>query len=287
MSVVIDSAITAGLAALVAGVVWLLGWRLRRAHLWLSALGVAAGFVMAYWRVLGRPDFPPSDATQWVFWFALLGLPLGWLASVPVAYRWVWAWGALLGVLWLFVLPFYPLLGGFWDYRVGVAYIVGFALATWLLMLLTASAGEERGVVVPLALSLLGGISAGVLFYGAKSASLAQLAGTLGAAVGVGVPLALLLRGFTLGRSALALAMLLYATLWTLALGFAYLTMGQLILLYLLGFTLALPRLPALQRLSPVWQVALPIGVLVAVGGAAVWLSYAAYMAQGASYYGY
>jgi hypothetical protein len=32
VSVILESALTAGLAALAAGVFWLLGWRLRRAH---------------------------------------------------------------------------------------------------------------------------------------------------------------------------------------------------------------------------------------------------------------
>ncbi|MDW8107612.1 MAG: hypothetical protein RMK45_09050 [Armatimonadota bacterium] len=287
MSVVIGSALTAGLAALVAGVCWLLGWRLRRAASLLSALGASLGFVVLYWRVLGRPDFPPIDATQWAFWHALLGLPMGWLAALPAAYRWVWAWGALLGVLWLFVLPFYPLLGGYWSYAAGVVYIVVFALATWVLLLLTASAGETQGFATPLLIATLGGVSAGVLFYGGKSASISQLSGTLGAMVGVGVPLGLLLRGFTLGRGAVALTMFLFMLLWTLALGFASLTLWQLALLYLLALTPALQALPPVRRLAPALQVALPMAVLIVVGGAAVWFAYSAYMAQGADYYSY
>ncbi|MCS7300411.1 MAG: hypothetical protein NZ556_02475 [Fimbriimonadales bacterium] len=287
MSVVLESMLTAGLAALTAGVFWLLGWRLRRAQVWLSALGLSAGFLVLYWRVLGRPDFPPLDATHWAFWHALLALPLGWLAGIGAAYRWVWAWGALLGALWLFVPPFYPLMGGFWSDTVGVAYIVGFALATWLLMTLAAPLGDEAGAATPFLIATLGGVSAGLLFYGAKSASLAQLSGTLGAVVGVGVPLGLLLRGFRLGRGALALAMFLFMLLWTLALGVANLTLGQLATLYLLAFAPALRLLPALQRQSPLVRFALPLALIVVLGGGAVWLSYSAYMAQGGDYYSY
>ena len=287
MSVVFESMLTAGLAALAAGVFWLLGWRLRRAHALLSALGVSVGFAVLYWRVQGRPDFPPIDATQWVFWHALLALPLGWLAGIAPAYRWVWVWGALLGVLWLFVPPFRPLMeSGFWSLTVGVAYIVGFALATWLLMTLTAPLGEERGLATPFLIALLGGVSAGVLFYGAKSASLAQLSGTLGAVVGVGVPMAFL-RGFTIGRGAVALAMVLFMSLWTTALGFAQLTLGQLVVLYLLALTPALRLLPAMQRLSPAVRFALPLAIVLVVGGAVVGVTYRAYMAQSGDYYSY
>jgi hypothetical protein len=268
-------------------VFWLLGWRLRRAHALLSALGVSVGFAVLYWRVQGRPDFPPIDATQWVFWHALLALPLGWLAGIAPAYRWVWVWGALLGVLWLFVPPFRPLMeSGFWSLTAGVAYIVGFALATWLLMTLNAPLGEERGLATPFLITLLGGVSAGVLFYGAKSASLAQLSGTLGAVVGVGVPLAFL-RGFTIGRGAVALTMLLFMSLWTTALGFAQLTLGQLVVLYLLALTPALRLLPAMQRLSPAVRFALPLAIVLVVGGAAVGMTYSAYMAQSGDTYSY
>jgi hypothetical protein len=287
VSVILESALTAGLAALAAGVFWLLGWRLRRAYALLSALGVSVGFAVLYWRVQGRPDFPPIDATQWVFWHALFALPLGWLAGIAPAYRWVWVWGALLGVLWLFVPPFRPLMeSGFWLLTTGVAYIVGFALATWLLVTLTAPLGEERGLATPFLIALLGGVSAGVLFYGAKSASLAQLSGTLGAVVGMGVPLAFL-RGFTIGRGAVALAMLLFMSLWTTALGFAQLTLGQLVVLYLLALTPALRLLPAMQRLSPAARFALPLAIVLVVGGAAVGMTYSAYMAQSGDTYSY
>jgi hypothetical protein len=287
VSVVIESALTAGLAALAAGVLWLLGWRLRRAHALLSALGVSVGFAVLYWRVQGRPDFPPIDATQWVFWHALFALPIGWLAGIAPAYRWVWVWGALLGVLWLFVPPFRPLMeSGFWSLTAGVGYIVGFALTTWLLMTLTAPLGEERGMATPLLMALLGGVSAGVLFYGAKSASLAQLSGTLGAVAGVGAPLALL-RGFTMGRGAIALTMFLYLSLWTTAFGFAQLTLGQLAVLYLLALTPAIRLLPALQRQLPLVRFALPLAVVLVVGGAIVGMTYRAYMAQSGDYYSY
>jgi hypothetical protein len=287
VSVVIESMLTAGLAALAAGVLWLLGWRLRRAHALLSALGVSVGFAVLYWRVLGRPDFPPIDATQWVFWHALFALPIGCLAGIAPAYRWVWVWGALLGVLWLFVPPFRPLMeSGFWSLTAGVGYIVGFALATWLLMTLTAPLGEERGIATPFLMASLGGVSAGVLFYGAKSASLAQLSGTLGAVVGVGVLLAFL-SGFAVGRGAIALTMFLYLSLWTTAFGFAQLTLAQLAVLYLLALTPAVRLLPALRRQSPAVRFALPLAIVLVVGGTAVGMSYSAYIAQGSDYYSY
>ncbi|MCS6923203.1 MAG: hypothetical protein NZM10_02375, partial [Fimbriimonadales bacterium] len=233
------------------------------------------------------PEFMPLDATHWTFWLALFALPLGWLAEIGAAYRWVWAWGALLGALWLFVLPFYPMVANAGGDSLSVAHIVGFALATWLLMMLTASLGDEAGAATPFLIATLGGISAGFLFYGAKSAQLAQMSGTLGAVVGAGVVLGWLLRGFRLGRGTVAVGMFLFMVLWTLSYGIAYLSFGQLVLLYLLAWTPALRLLPALQRRSPALRFALPLAILIVVGGAAVGLLYNAYIGQGDSYYGY
>ncbi|MCS6919018.1 MAG: hypothetical protein NZM28_04545 [Fimbriimonadales bacterium] len=288
MSVILQSMLTAGLASVAAAVFWLLGWRLRRAHAWLSALGLSVGFAVAYWRTQGRPEFPPIDAIQWLFWLSFLALPLGWLAGIGAAYRWVWVWGALLGTLWLFVLPFRQLIeSGYWSPPVGVAYIVGFSMGAWLLMTLSAPLGDERGAATPFLIAVLGGVSAGMLFYGGKSASLSQLSGTLGGIVGIGVPLGLLLRGFTVGRGAVALTMFLFVLLWATALGFASLTPAQFALLYLLAFAPALYALPALRRQSPLARFALPLAILVLLGGTAVGLQYNAYMAQSIDYYGY
>lgn len=288
MSVVLQSLWTAGLASVAAAVFWLLGWRLRRAHLWLSALGLTVGFTILYARILGRPDFPPIDATQWAFWLAWLGLPLGWLAGIGAAYRWVWAWGALLGALWLFVLPFRPLIeSGFWTPTVGVAYIVGFGVAAWLLMTLSAPLGDESGAPAPLLIALLGAVSAGMLFYGGKSASLAQLSGTLGAVVGVGVLIGLLLSRFTLGRGAVALTMMQFVLLWATAHGFASLTLGQLALLYLLALAPALYALPALQRQPARARLIVPLMILLVIGGGTVGMQYRAYTTQSGDYYSY
>jgi hypothetical protein len=83
------------------------------------------------------------------------------------------------------------------------------------------------------------------------------------------------------------LTMLLYLSLWTTAFGFAQLTLGRLAVLYLLALTPAMRLLPALQRQSPLVRFALPLAIVLVVGGAAVGISYSAYMAQGGDYYSY
>jgi hypothetical protein len=77
----------AGLAlpAAMAAAVLLAGWRFARrrtsardSRSWAGPAALAAGFVAGYLALLGRPGFPPLDATDWLFYLApavaLLGL---------------------------------------------------------------------------------------------------------------------------------------------------------------------------------------------------------------------
>ncbi len=286
MNFVLNNLLITGLPALLAGVLWLVGGRLPRAHGWLSALAVGLGMGLVYWLVLGKPAFPPTDAQEWVFWLALGLIPLGWLVGIAPAYRWVAGWGLVLVLPWVFVLLFVPLMQSeYWALPVGIAWILVFGVGLTVLTVVASSA-EERlvGWQTAFLVALIGGVSAGVLFYGAKSASFAQMAGSLGAMVGIGVPLGWVMRSFRVGRGAVALAVILYGILW--ALGFAY---ASLQALYLLAFALcvlalAIPFSPIGSRLNPAMRFVVPLVLILLVGGTAVGLSYQAYMAASSEY---
>ncbi len=286
MSLIFNSLLTAGLSAVVAGVLWLAGWRSRRAFLWLSPVAISVGFLFLYWRTLGKPELPPIDATQWLFWYALVLVPLGWLMGIRGELRWLAGWVALLVLPWLYLLLFLPLIqSGYWSMPIGVAWVLAFGVGSALLVLLTAPQGEEAsGVSSAFLLALLGGVGAGVLFYNAKSASLAQLSGLLGTTVGVGVLLGVLFRDFRLGRGAVSLAILLYSMLW--AMGFAYgnLHATMVGVFALLILSLALPFSAWGRRWSPWVQFLVPLGVLLVVGGTAFGWSFWDYMASTSDY---
>ncbi|MCS7066723.1 MAG: hypothetical protein NZL85_10700 [Fimbriimonadales bacterium] len=220
MSVVIQAALTAGVPALLAGLIWLVGCvpPLRCCRWLLSSLAVGAGYLLAHGLISRVPSFPPTDAPQWLFYFAPMGILLGWLAEIPPPYRWLWSAVALMLLSWMMVLGWQPLLESGYTTPVSVIQvIVILTVATWLLMTLVAPNGEqEKGAELPFLLATLGGLSAGLIFYN-KSASLGQLAGSLGAVVGIGVPLGWILRSFRLGRGAVSLALMLMALLWTMA----------------------------------------------------------------------
>jgi hypothetical protein len=284
---VLNNLLITGLPAVLAGVLWLVGGRLPRAHGWLSAPAVGLGMGLVYWLMLGKPAFPPTDAQEWVFWLALGLIPLGWLAGIAPAYRWVAGWGLVLVMPWVFVLLFSPLMRTeYWALSVGVVWILVFGVGLAILTLVAAPA-EERlaGWQTAFLLALIGGVSAGVLFYGAKSASFAQMGGSLGAIVGIGVPIGWVMRSFRLGRGAIAVAVMLYGILWALGFAYASLQAPYLLAFALCVLTLAIPVSPIGRRLNPTMRFVLPLIGILLVGGAAVGLSYQAYMAAGSAYY--
>lgn len=288
MSVWLQAGINAGVPALVAGFVWLLSGRIRLLQCFgwlLSPLAVGAGYLMAHVLIGGIPPFPPTDSTHWLFYFALLGVGLGWLAALPADYRWFWSALGLLLLSWLMVLGFKPLIeSGYWASWSGARIILMLTLATWLLMVLVAPVGEqEQGAGLPFLLATLGGISAGLIFYN-KSALLGQLAGSLGAVLGMGVPISWVVRRFRLGYGAVALALMLMAMLWALAYGYAELPAHYLALLYLTGVSLAVSRLKPLMRLNPIALFTLRLLLVLLLAGIPLLLSYQSYMAQQQEY---
>ena len=288
MSVVLQAALTAGVPALFSGLIWLLGGYiapLTRFRGLLSPVAVGGGYLLAHDFVHGRPPFPPTDATHWLFYFALTGIVLGWLAELPADYRWLWGAVTLLVLSWTMVLGFKPLIqSGSWMPVNGTQIIVILTVATWLLVVLVAPNGEqEQGAGLPFLLAALGGLSAGLIFYN-KSASLGQLAGSLGAIMGIGVLIGWWRRTFRLGRGAVSLALILMALLWAMAYGYAELPAHSLALLYLAGFSLALTRLKPFMRLHPMARFLLRFALLLALVGIPLWLSFQAYMATQSEY---
>jgi len=289
VSVWLRAALEAGVPAFAAGFIWLLSGRIRSLHRFgwlLSPLAIGAGYLVAHILLnRGVPPFPPTDSIHWLFYFALLGIGLGWLAELPADYRWLWGSLGLLWLGWLMVLGFKPLLeSGYWAPWSGARIILLLTLAAWLLMVLVAPIGEqERGAGLPFLLATLGGLSAGLIFYN-KSALLGQLAGSLGAVLGMGVLMSWVMRGFQLGRGAVALALLLMALLWSMAYGYAELPAHFLALLYLTGVSLGISRLKPLTRLHPIALFTLRLLLLLLLTGIPLLLSYQTYMARQQEY---
>lgn len=286
MNFVLNSLVIAGLPALLAGILWLLGGQFRTLHLWLSTLAVGGGMTLIYFLMLGSPQMPPIDAQSWVFWLGFGLMPLGWLISITPAYRWVAGWVLLLTLPWVFVMLFTPIIRSeHWSLTVGIAWILVFGVElTILAYAVPLSESHLSGWQMAFLLAMLGGISAGIMFYGAKSASFAQMAGSLGAVVGIGVPLGLWMRAFRVGRGAIALAVLLYGVIWALGFAYASLPGAYLAVFPLCMMALIVPATPLARGWSPAMRFLVLLVALLVLGGGAVGVSYQAYMSASAGY---
>ena len=69
---------------------------------WAMPVAAGAGFLAGY-GLLGLPDLPPRDGTDWLFW---LTIPLAFLGVVEARFsqRWTWLFGAVAGLIALVLL---------------------------------------------------------------------------------------------------------------------------------------------------------------------------------------
>src|SRR5687767_3947510 len=78
-----------------------------RAWAWMMPLAVEVGFRVGY-AMVGVPNLPPRDGTDWVFWLAVPVAALGVLDAIT-KWRWGWLLGAAAGlVAFIVVSPLPP-----------------------------------------------------------------------------------------------------------------------------------------------------------------------------------
>ena len=160
---------------------------------WSVAAAVGAGYVAGHAALRGWPPFPPLEATNWLFHFALAAI------VPPVVYS---AWGRLRWLRWVFrvvlstalpLLVLWPLVEHTWGRTESVLWLAGLSVGTLALWsALGALVERARGALVPLAL-LVAAAAGGPIFVVSGSLLVGQLGGALAAALAP-LPLAVALR---------------------------------------------------------------------------------------------
>jgi hypothetical protein len=186
-------------AALAPGLL-LAAWRIARRRMsardsrsWGGPLAVAGGFIAGYWALLGRPELPPLDALDWLFYLApplavagtadaRLGLRFGARAVLIAA-----------SVATTFLLVGWPLLGGEASARI----LVAGALATASIVALDALAVRSSAARLS-AILLAAAAPAAVVVLLSGSQRLGQIGGLL-----VGCGAGLLAANLVLGSAAI------------------------------------------------------------------------------------
>jgi len=184
-------ALVAALGALAAGA---LGRR-GGAAAWGAPVAVALGYGAGQVGLLGLPPLVPVEASQWLPHLALAAALLaGAEGIVPHPHRWRWPVRILL-LLIAAALLLRPLLAYSWGPAAGAARVVAVVAAAGVVWVVVAGAARAM-TTLPFAVLLIACTSAlSIASLFAHSASLAQLAGCLAAAVGGGATAALLLHG--------------------------------------------------------------------------------------------
>ncbi len=238
------------------------------------ASGVVAGFVAGYMALVGAPQWPVSEAMQWLPWIALAG---GGIALVDVGLRTLQGYALGLRVVgpavaaWIVpALLFATLADNVWTAEQAARWqwsLSGGVVAGWLLLDLLAARMSSRGFAVLLGLLCAG--AAGVIVLG-QTAVLGQLVGGAAAAVGGAALLTVLGRtDLSLRAASLPVALIVTAAAAS-AHHYAYLSVRGL------GLILAAPALAAVLVLIPwrwrpnLMKDALAVVAVIAVlGGAA------------------
>lgn len=259
--------------AVIAGVVWLVAWRLwnrqrpaPHGH-WGGALALAAGYAAGYATLMGWPPFPANTAAQWLVYLALLAGAIGLAEPWWRGKAWL-RWGIWLGLggatAWL---QFGALVEHTWSTAQAVLWIGGLALATAALCAALDALAERRdGASLPLALWLTAATTSAVLLL-TKSALLGQLAGSIAGIFGAATVLAWWAPSIRLSRGAMTVFGLLFVALLSQGHLYSELSLWGALLLYLAPFAAWLGETERVKTMVPARGVLVRMG-LVAIPAA-------------------
>ena len=238
-------------AVLISGVFAIAG-RLWRANSWADAVALGIGYAGGHVVTAGWPAFPPSEATQWLPYFALAAMFLG---VFDVFLRPAGSLRTLIWILCCMGLLRLLLSAKFqygWSLPEGVLWIAG--LAAGMLVLassLDAAVRRDTSISSPLILTIVA-CGTGVALMLSGSMLLGQLAMVLAAALGAILAVAFLLPKAVEGRGVVPVAVALLASLWLSGCFYADLPSGSAVLLAAASFPALL--LIALSEKVPSWK---------------------------------
>lgn len=252
--------------AIAAGAIYLATWKL--AGSWSVALGLAGGYMAGHAGLSGWPSFPPADVTDWLFWFAAVGVGFGFLKAFCRGPRWIRWLGrgiASAGVPWLLLRPLST-----WSAVERLGGVVALGAALFVFWSLLERLAERRpGASIPLVLWASASGTSAVLLFSA-SASLGGLCGALAAGLGACVALGWWRPSLSLARGPIPVVALLLGGLWILGSFYSEVSIPGAVLLYLAPLSGWIGEVPALQGLAPWKSASIRLAAaLIFVGAAA------------------
>lgn len=208
------------------------GWK---GNAWGAAAALGAGYIGGHVMVAGWPHLPPSEATQWLVWFAVI-TPLAAVLDAALRPRaqvrgWLWAIGCA-GLLALLLLPKFH---HEWTVPRGLLWVAGLSAGVVLLSWCLEQVEQRQAspMTLPLLLTIIAaGTSAALILSG--SMLLSHFAGGLAAALGAIFAFTFLPPRMRLpGRGLVPVAAVLLVGLWSSGYFYAELPAASALLLAL------------------------------------------------------
>jgi hypothetical protein len=237
-------------AVLLSGVFAIVG-RLWRANNWADAVALAIGYAGGHTVTAGWPAFPPSEATQWLPYFALATM---FLAVLDVFLR---PAGSLRALIWILCcagllrLLLKPKFQYGWSLPEGILWIAGLAAGMLVLGSSLDAAVRRDSTSSSLVLTIVAcGTGATLMLSG--SMLLGFLAMVLAAALGAILVVAFLFPKAVEGRGAVPVTVALLASFWLSGYFYAELPPASALLLAAASFPALL--LISLSEKVPSWR---------------------------------
>ena len=237
-------------AVLLSGVFAIVG-RLWRANNWADAVALAIGYAGGHAVTAGWPAFPPSEATQWLPYFALATM---FLAVLDVFLR---PAGSLRALIWILCcagllrLLLKPKFQYGWSLPEGILWIAGLAAGMLVLASSLDAAVRRDSTSSSLVLTIVAcGTGATLMLSG--SMLLGLLALVLAAALGAILVVAFLFPKAVEGRGAVPVTVALLASFWLSGYFYAELPPASALLLAAASFPALL--LISLGEKVPSWR---------------------------------
>jgi hypothetical protein len=237
-------------AVLLSGVFAIVG-RLWRANNWADAVALAIGYAGGHVVTAGWPAFPPSEATQWLPYFALATM---FLAVLDVFLR---PAGSLRALIWILCcagllrMLLKPKFQYGWSLPEGILWIAGLAAGMLVLGSSLDAAVRRDSTSSSLVLTIVAcGTSATLMLSG--SMLLGLLAMVLAAALGAILVVAFLFPNAVEGRGAVPVTVALLASFWLSGYFYAELPPASALLLAAASFPALL--LISLSEKVPSWK---------------------------------
>lgn len=227
-----------------------------------AALALSGAYLAAHAGLVGAPNFPPMPAEHGLFWIALIGLGVAAIGTHVRGPRWI-EWPARFFIAswaaWLIAERHAELAK--WGTLASIGWIAGLGLgiaAFWsLIEFVSRKVPFERqpiggGMTVPFLLSMLVGMSVGVLELAAGYALSHQLSGALAGSLFVVALASKWGSDITMSRGGSAVIGLLLPSIWIDAIVWGELHWGYAVAMALTPIGMLVGDLPVLRK-RPKW----------------------------------